>query len=46
MNIDEFRDNPDLFIKEILRIDTLDKVFAGGFDLVYHLAASINAGLD
>jgi len=44
MNIDEFRDNPDfLFIKgDIKERDALEKVFAGGFDLVYHLAASIN----
>ena len=44
MNIDEFRDNPDfLFIEgDIKERDTLRKVFAGGFDLVYHLAASIN----
>ncbi len=44
MNIDEFRDNPDfLFIEgDIKDRDILRKVFAGGFDLVYHLAASIN----
>ncbi|NMA63443.1 MAG: SDR family NAD(P)-dependent oxidoreductase, partial [Syntrophomonadaceae bacterium] len=44
MNIEEFRDNPDfLFIEgDIKERDTVDKVFAGGFDLVYHLAASIN----
>ena len=44
MNIDEFRDNPDfLFIEgDIKERDTLEQVFAGGFDLVYHLAASIN----
>lgn len=44
MNIDEFRDNPDfLFIKgDIKEQDTLEQVFASGFDLVYHLAASIN----
>jgi nucleoside-diphosphate-sugar epimerase len=44
MNIDEFRDNPDfLFIEgDIKERDTLKQVFAGGFDLVYHLAASIN----
>lgn len=44
MNIDEFRDNPDfLFIEgDIKDRDTLKQVFAGGFDLVYHLAASIN----
>ncbi|MBP8820194.1 MAG: SDR family NAD(P)-dependent oxidoreductase [Syntrophomonadaceae bacterium] len=44
MNIDEFRDNPDfLFIEgDIKDRATLDKVFAGSFDLVYHLAASIN----
>jgi len=44
MNIDEFRDNPDFLIIEgdIKDRDALDKVFAGSFDLVYHLAASIN----
>jgi UDP-glucose 4-epimerase len=44
MNIDEFRDNPDfLFIEgDIKDRGVLEKVFAGGFDLVYHLAASIN----
>ena len=44
MNIDEFRDSPDfLFIEgDIKERDTLKQVFAGGFDLVYHLAASIN----
>lgn len=44
MNIEEFRDNPDfLFIKgDIKNREALSKVFAGGFDLVYHLAASIN----
>ncbi len=44
MNIDEFRDNPDfLFIEgDIKDRDALGQVFSNGFDLVYHLAASIN----
>jgi len=44
MNIDEFRDSPDfLFIEgDIKERDKLEQVFAGGVDLVYHLAASIN----
>ena len=44
INIEEFRDNPHfLFVEEDIKNQgALDKVFAGGFDLVYHLAASIN----
>lgn len=44
MNIKEFGDNPDfLFIEgDIKEREVVGKVFAGGFDLVYHLAASIN----
>jgi len=44
MNIEEFGDNPDfLFIEgDIKEREVVGKVFAGGFDLVYHLAASIN----
>lgn len=44
MNIEEFRENPDfLFIEgDIKEREPLRKVFGAGFDLVYHLAASIN----
>lgn len=44
VNIEEFAGNPAFsFIKgDIKDQDQLDSVFAVGFDLVYHLAASIN----
>lgn len=44
MNIDEFRDNPDfVFIKGDIKDESaLKALFASGFELVYHLAASIN----
>ncbi|MDD2621290.1 MAG: SDR family NAD(P)-dependent oxidoreductase [Syntrophomonadaceae bacterium] len=43
-NIEEFRGNPNfLFIEgDIKDREALSKLFAAGFDLVYHLAASIN----
>ncbi len=43
-NIEEFRGNPDfLFIEgDIKDRENLGGLFIGGFDLVYHLAASIN----
>lgn len=43
-NIEEFRGNPEfLFIEgDIKDQEILRGLFAGGFDLVYHLAASIN----
>jgi nucleoside-diphosphate-sugar epimerase len=44
MNIEEFRNNSDFrFIEgDIKEREALGRIFAGGFDLVYHLAASIN----
>lgn len=43
-NIEEFRGNPDfLFVEgDIKNQDRLKQLFAADFDLVYHLAASIN----
>ncbi|WP_054693884.1 dTDP-glucose 4,6-dehydratase [Syntrophomonas palmitatica] len=44
LNIEEFRDNPDFsFIKgDIKDQEQLASLFESGYDLVYHLAASIN----
>lgn len=43
-NIEEFRGNPlfSFVVGDIKDKDMLAGLFAGGFDLVYHLAASIN----